>query len=304
LDLRARFGQKSPFSAMKALLFALSACLLGSPLLADDPTAAGSFHGVAGLQLYSLRNEFKKDGVTATLDRVKGYGFTEVETAGTYDLSAADFRKELEKRGLQPISGHFQYDALKKDLAGAIRDAKALGLKYAICPWITHEIADFTEADARRAATDFNTWGEAFRKEGISFGYHCHGYEFRPRDDGSTLFDLIVAETKPENVLFEMDVFWVTSPGVDPVKLLEKYPTRWKLMHLKDMRKGARTGVYTGHADLTDDVPLGTGQVNWPAVLSTAAKVGVQHYFIEDESPTSTAGIPKSLAYLETLKAK
>ena len=75
-------------------------------------------------------------------------------------------------------------------------------------------------------------------------------------------------------------------------------------MHLKDMRKGARTGVYTGHAPLSDDVPLGTGQVNWPAVLSTAAKVGVKHYFIEDESATSVEAIPKSLAYLETLQAK
>jgi sugar phosphate isomerase/epimerase len=287
---------------MKPLLLALSLCLLSLPVHAAD--APGSFHGVAGLQLYSLRDQFKSDGVPATLDRAMSFGVVEVETAGTYGLPAEDFRKELDKRGLKPISGHFQYDALKKDLAGAIHDAKALGLQYAICPWISHDVADFTEADAHRAATDFNQWGEAFRKEGISFGYHCHGYEFQPRDDGSTLFDLIVAETKPEFVLFEMDVFWVTSPGVDPVKLLEKYPTRWQLMHLKDMRKGARTGVYTGHAPLSDDVPLGTGQVNWPAVLSTAAKIGVKHYFIEDESATSVEAIPKSLAYLETLQAK
>ena len=101
-----------------------------------------------------------------------------------------------------------------------------------------------------------------------------------------------------------MDVFWVMHPGQDPVKLLEKYPTRWSLMHLKDIRKGAATGIYTGHAPLTDDVPLGTGMVDWPSVLSTAAKVGVKHYFIEDESPTAAEAIPQSLRYLETLKAK
>ncbi len=288
---------------MKRLLLALSTTLFSFAAFAAD-SPAGAFQGVAGLQLYSFRNEFKKDGVPATLDLAKSFGITEVETASTYGMPPADFRKELEQRGLKPISGHFQYDALAKDIDAAVREAKTLGLQYAICPWISHGIGDFTEADAHRAAADFNKWGEAFKKEGIRFGYHCHGYEFRPRDDGSTLFDLLMAETKPEFVLFEMDVFWVTSPGQDPVKLLEKYPTRWKLMHLKDMRKGARTGVYTGHAPLEDDVPLGTGQVDWPSVLKTAAKVGVEHYFIEDESPTSTQGVPKTIAYLETLKAK
>lgn len=289
---------------MKLLLLTLSATLLPFLASAADPSGEGSFHGTAGLQLYSLRDTFKHDGVPATLDRVKGFGITEVETAGTYGLSAEDFKKQLESHGLTPVSGHFQYDALSKDINAAIRDAKALGLKYVVCPWIPHTIAEFSEADVHKAAADFNRWGEAFKKEGISFGYHPHGYEFKPREDGSTLFDLLMAETKPEFVIYEMDVFWITHPGQDPAKLLEKYPTRWQLMHLKDLRKGARTGVYTGHTSLEDDVPLGTGQVNWPVVLSTAAKVGVKHYFIEDESPTAVDAIPKSLAYLQSLKAK
>jgi len=289
---------------MKRLLLSLTLPIL--PLLsfgADPAPGAGSFHGVAGLQLYSLRDTFKHDGVPKTLDLAKSFGITEVETASTYGMPAEEFKKQLDERGLKPISGHFQYDALNKDVAAAIKEAKALGLKYVVCPWIPHNIAEFSEADVHRAAADFNRWGEAFKAEGISFGYHPHGYEFKPLDDGSTLFDLLVKETKPEFVMFEMDVFWITHPGVDPAKLLEKYPTRWQLMHLKDLRKGARTGVYTGHTSLEDDVPLGTGQVNWPSVFSAAAKVGVKHYFIEDESPTATQGIPKSLAYLETLKA-
>ena len=172
--------------------------------------------GSAGLQLYSLRDQFKSDGVPATLDRAKSFGVVEVETAGTYGLPAEDFRKELDKRGLKPISGHFQYDALKKDLARRrFTHAKALGLQYAICPWISHDVADFTEADAHRAAADFNPMGAKPSAEGDQLPSLHHGYEFQPRDDGSTLFDMIVAETKPEFVLFEMDVFWVTSPGAD-----------------------------------------------------------------------------------------
>jgi sugar phosphate isomerase/epimerase len=99
-----------------------------------------------------------------------------------------------------------------------------------------------------------------------------------------------------------MDVFWVVHPGQDPAKLLAKYPNRWTLMHLKDIRKGARTGVFTGHAPLTDDVPLGTGQVNWPAVLKEAAKIGLKYYFIEDESPTVLDALPVTIKYLSTVK--
>ena len=99
-----------------------------------------------------------------------------------------------------------------------------------------------------------------------------------------------------------MDVFWVAHPGADPVKLLNKYPGRWQLMHLKDIAKGARTGVYTGHAPNEQSAVLGTGQVQWPAVLAAAAKSGVKHYFIEDEHPEAEKQIPLTLKYLPTLK--
>jgi len=117
-----------------------------------------------------------------------------------------------------------------------------------------------------------------------------------------THFDLLVTETKPEFVSFEMDVFWVTHPGQDPAKLLAKYPNRWALMHLKDLRRGAATGIHTGHAPQADDVPLGTGQVNWPAVLKQAAAVGVKHYFIEDESAAPLEAVPASVKYLQGVK--
>jgi sugar phosphate isomerase/epimerase len=90
--------------------------------------------------------------------------------------------------------------------------------------------------------------------------------------------------------------------GQDPAKLLAKYPNRWVLMHLKDLRRGASTGIHTGHAPQSDDVPLGTGQVNWPAVLKQAAAVGVKHYFIEDESAEPLDAVPKSVKYLERVK--
>lgn len=252
-----------------------------------------------GLQLYSLRSQFKLRGVAWTLDQVKSFGIKEVELAGTYDKTAEQFKAELEQRGLKAVSSHFPYARYKNDLEGVVKDAKALGLKYAGCAWIDHKDT-FDEAECRDAIATFNRAGEALAKEGITFFYHAHGFEFQPHGDG-TLLDLLFAETKPEHVSYQMDVLWIVFPGQDPVKLLEKYPNRWKLMHLKDLKQGVATGSLTGKTDVENDVTLGTGQVDYPAVIAAAKKIGVQHYFIEDESSTSVEQIPASVAYMKKL---
>lgn len=254
----------------------------------------------AGLQLYSLRNQFTELGIPRTLDLVKGFGITEVELAGTYDRTPGEFLAELKQRGITAVSAHFPYKRWKDDLDNVVKEAVTLGLKYAGCAWIDHK-GDFTEEACREAIATFNRAGEALTKHGIRCFYHTHGYEFQPFKDG-TLFDLLVNETNPAGVSFQMDVMWVVFPGQDPVKLLEKYPDRWALMHLKDLRKGVATGALTGKTDVSNDVALGTGQMNWPAIAKAARKVGVKYYFIEDESPSSVKQIPQSLAFLKGLK--
>ena len=174
-----------------------------------------------------------------------------------------------------------------------------MGVLYIGTAGIPHQ-AQFTEAEARKAASDFNRFGEALAKQGIKFFYHNHGFEFVPFNDG-TLFDLIMQETKPEFVTFEMDIFWTVHPEQDPVKLLQKYPSRWALMHVKDMRKGTATGKLTGGEDVRNDVAIGSGQIDVAAALKTAQELGVKHYFIEDESPSVRSQIPQSLRYLESL---
>ena len=111
----------------------------------------------------------------------------------------------------------------------------------------------------------------------------------------------ICRQTKPEWVTFEMDLFWTVHPGHDPVALLKKYPNRWELMHIKDMRKGTETGKLTGSEDVRNDVTVGSGQIDVAAALRTAQEVGVKHFFIEDESPSVVEQIPQSLRYLESL---
>jgi sugar phosphate isomerase/epimerase len=276
--------------------------LLAAAAFAANALAAASFQDHTGLQLWSLRDQIKAD-VPAALDWVKAQGIKEVETAGTGNLSAEEFLKLLNDRGLKAVSAHIGYDALAKDLPAAIKTAKTLGVKYVMTAWIPHQ-GPFTAELARKAAADFNKWGAAFRAEGITYGYHPHGYEFvkLESEGGKTPFDLILEGTNPEFVSFEMDVFWVFHAGVDPAALLKQHPTRWSLLHVKDIRKGAVTGLSTGGAPPIDNVAVGTGQINWREVLSAAEQIGVKHYFIEDETPTPLVCIPDSLKYLRGLK--
>src|SRR5215204_3181383 len=257
-----------------------------------------SFKGPVGLQLYSLRDQFKKD-VAGTLDQVRAFGITNVELAGTYGVAPEKFKEQLDSRGLKAVSSHFSYEQCRDNIEDVAREAKVLGIEYAGCAWIPHK-DPFDEKTCREAAAVFNRAGEALAKHGLKFFYHTHGYEFLPYGDG-TLFDLLMAETKPEYVRFQMDVFWVVQPGQDPVKLFEKYGKRFELMHLKDMKRGTPSD-FTGHSDVTNDVPLGAGVIDLKNVLKAAKKAGVKWYFLEDESPTVITQVPASLKYLQEMK--
>lgn len=282
----------------------LSAAL---PLLAALAFAGPSpvdFHDHLGLQMWSLRDITKTDQLKA-LDITRGYGFTEIETGKPTDRPLEQYAAELKERGLVAVGIHTGYDTLTPDgLKDVIHTAKVLGSHYVTCPWIPHGKEGFTETQAHQVAATFNAAGRTLKEAGLAFAYHPHGYEFTPSSagHGDTVFDVLVRETKPEFVSFELDVFWAFHGGQDPVALLNKYPDRWSLIHIKDIRKGAPTGFSTGSAPATDNVPVGKGQIDWPAVLRTAQKVGIQHFFVEDETPNALECIPISLGYLRNLK--
>ena len=280
---------------MKRMLFTLGVfSSLVTASFAADGSAGGSVP--IGLQLYSLRGQFLKN-VPETVQWVAANGIKEVETAGTYNLEPAKFAQMLRDAGLKPVSGHFGFDRFEKDIPGVIAEAKAMGLKFAGTAWIPHE-GGFGEADARKAVEVFNRAGKALAKEGLQFFYHCHGYEFQPFKDG-TYMDFIMRETDPQTVAFEMDTLWVFFPGQDPAAWLKKYPKRWQLLHLKDLKKGVATGVHTGGTDKENNVVLGTGQLNWAEILKAAKEAGVKHYFIEDESSSVQAQVPETVKFLK-----
>ncbi len=250
-------------------------------------------------QAYTYRDWWPKN-VTATLDTIQKLGITELEGGAPKGVSPEEFRKMCDERNIKIPSTGGDYDGLVKSTEGYIKEAKIYGSKYLMCAWIPHQGGKFNLDNAKKAVEDFNKIGKSLKENGIIFCYHTHGYEFQPYEKG-TLMDYLIQNTNPEYVSFEMDLLWVTHGGGDPVKLLKKYGSRWKLMHLKDLKKGI-VGDLTGGTPAENDVILGKGQCDMPAILREAKKAGIKHLFIEDESNYESSQVPKSIAYLKGLK--
>ncbi|MSU84000.1 MAG: sugar phosphate isomerase/epimerase [Pedosphaera sp.] len=259
------------------------------------------FRGPVGIQLYSLRAQFTRN-VPQTIGTVKGFGIQEVELAGNNNLKNPAYRQMLEQAGLKPIAGHFPMERITGDTEAVAKECQDLGIRYVGAAWIKGK-GEFDIEAARKAAADFNKAGKALAAHGIKVFYHCHGYEFKHRNSsGLKAMDILIRETDSRYVAFEMDILWVQYPGEDPAAWLAKYPGRWELMHLKDLKKGVPTGFHNGGTDPNNDVALGTGQMDWAKILKAAQKAGVKHYFIEDESASSVEQIPQSLKFLESVR--
>jgi sugar phosphate isomerase/epimerase len=263
-----------------------------------DAAPKHSLPGVLGLELYTLRHLMAKD-VPGTLKLVKDWGFEDVEGGGLPGKTAAEFKALLGQYGLRMQSMLTGYETLRDKLASVVKDAKEMGCSYVGTAWIPHQ-GPFTRQHVDQASTDFAKWGTALAGEGLQFFYHVHGYEFGATPDG-TLLDTLMKQS-PQDVAFQMDVFWVMRGGGDPAALLTKYPGRFLLMHLKDIAKATQLGDPTGSAPDETSVPLGTGQVDWPAVLKAAKVGGTKMFYIEDEHPKAEEQVPVTLKYLAELK--
>jgi sugar phosphate isomerase/epimerase len=228
-----------------------------------------------GLQLYSVRDLLPKD-FDGTLAKVRAAGYTEVEAAGYYDRTAAEFRKAMDGAGLSCVSTHHPLSVLRQRLEELIAYGQALGLSYMICPSpVRRDPAlkgPLTLEDWRWVAGELNRIGEKVKAAGMSFGYHNHGPEFGS-EGGVVFYDELLRLTDPKLVVFEMDCGWVAAAGRNPVDYLAKTPERFPLLHVKDMVKG-ETGEY--HSTV-----MGRGVVDYRPILRAAT--GLKHYFIEQE---------------------
>ena len=280
---------------MKKITILLLFALFSQEATAQKPLFTAPF----GVQAYTFRNHFPNN-VVGTLDTIKLFGITELEAGVPKGMTPETFKQLCEERGIKIPGTGGDYNQLLKNPDSIADIAKRLGAKYVMCSWIPHKRGAFSLDNAKKAVQDFNTIGKALNAHGLTFCYHDHGYEFQKHGDG-TLMDYIIQNTTPQYVSFEMDVLWTIHGGGDPVKLLKKYKNRWKLMHVKDLKKGIK-GDLTGGTPAENDVVLGEGQADFLKILKIAKKIGIAHYFIEDESNLEMVTVPKSIEYLKSLK--
>jgi len=183
----------------------------------------------------------------------------------------------LEDHGLHVPSGHFDYEKLESKLDYA----QTLGVKYMICPMLPKKMQ--MSADGfKKAGDQLNHWGEMAGQRGMRFGFHNHNYEFRKFGD-TTGFQTLLSATDPKLVCLELDCYWVTQAGGDPVQMLLEHRDRIHLLHLKDRKPGFSISQELNRA-AEHFTEVGSGTLDWKNIFATAEKVGVEHYFVERDN--------------------
>jgi sugar phosphate isomerase/epimerase len=232
-----------------------------------------------GLQLYTLRDQLDKD-VAGTIRQVAEIGYKDVEIYSLYKKSPAEFAKILQDHGVAASSGHYLLPDVKNKWDKHVEDAKTLGLKYMVNA-ILQPAERKSFDDYKRLVDVFNKAGETAQKAGIQFCYHNHNFEFT-KYGSSTAYEYFLNTLDPKLVRFEMDCFWVTHAGQDPVSYFKKYPGRFPLLHIKDMKdKPAPTHKLDARLGLF--APVGQGTIDWKRIFAAAQEGGMQHYYVEQD---------------------
>jgi sugar phosphate isomerase/epimerase len=255
-----------------------------------------------GVQLYSVRDQMKAD-FEGTLAKVAAIGYKEVEFAGYFDHSPKDVRAILDRLGLVSPATHVPYDVLGDKWPAQIESAKIIGQSYIVCPWIPEEMRKQSDI-WQRAAETFNHAGEASQKAGIQFAYHNHWFEFLPVN-GKLPYDLLLEACDPNFVKMELDLCWITVGGGDPLKYFDRYPGRFPLVHVKDLKKipPISTGGAQNFGDTVDLTEVGSGIIDWKRIFAQSEKAGIKHYIVEHDHPKAPFdSIKTSYEYLRQLR--
>ena len=264
--------------------------LAGAALFSDAIMAVAKKKTLTGVQLYSIRDDMKKDP-SGSLKQLANMGYKYVEHANYvdrkfYGYSATEFKKLLDDLGLKMKSGHTvmgqkAWDVSKDDFTDAwrytVEDAAVVGQEYVISPWLDESYRKDIDGLKRFLAV-FNKSGELCKKSGMAFGYHNHDFEFSTMVDGVMLYDIILKETDPNLVIQQMDMGNMYRAGGRPLELLKKYPGRFQSFHVKDE-------IQTDTKEKYESAILGAGIMDVKEVIDLAKKIGgTKHFIIEQES--------------------
>ncbi|HTZ57846.1 MAG TPA: sugar phosphate isomerase/epimerase [Acidobacteriaceae bacterium] len=252
------------------------------PLLTQSLWPEGGRHFPIGLQLSTLvKHKVDQAELVSSLHQIAAIGFQEVEPwHAAYSIPAEQLRQDITGAGMTVSSGHFEYADLTNDFAGQMDYAQKLGLQWVVCPMLPKSQWMSPEG-FHTAARQFNDWARRVNEVGMQFAFHNHDYEFR-KFDGITGYDILLQETDPKLVYLEMDCYWIAQAGYDPVQMLNRLGHRVRMLHIKDRKPGFPTSydMSDGSSHFTE---IGTGGIDWPAVLAVAKKLDVRHYFIEQD---------------------
>lgn len=255
------------------------------------------------VQLYTVR-DLMKDDFEGTIAKVAQIGYKEVEFAGYFGRTPQQVRAVIDKNGLTAPSTHVQYDELDEKFPKVIEDSKTIGLEYIVCPWIPEELRKSPDI-WKQASDKFNKCGEQTKKAGIQFGYHNHWFEFLPVN-GKLPYDQLLADCDPNLVKMELDLCWITAGGSDPVKYFEKYPGRFPLVHVKDIKKVPKVtqaGSQDFGSSLKDITEVGSGMIDWKRIFAHSQQAGIKHYIVEHDNPKQPLeSIKTSYEYLKNLR--
>ncbi|HET7613660.1 MAG TPA: sugar phosphate isomerase/epimerase [Gemmatimonadaceae bacterium] len=242
-----------------------------------------------GLQLYTVRDLMEKD-MPGTLAKVAAAGYKEVEFAGYFGRTPAQIRDLLQQNGLTSPSSHLAIDIFEKTPA-VLADAKAIGNEWATLPWIGEDRRGKTADDWKRMADLLNTFATQAKSAGLRFAYHNHNFELAPVGNTRPL-DILLSNTDPSLVDFEMDLYWVVFGGGDPLDFFNRYPGRFPMVHVKD----------SGGPPDNRMVDVGSGVIDFKTIFANGGKAGIKHYFVEHDQPADPiATITNSARYLSNL---
>ncbi len=251
-------------------------------VVAASKLMAASTTKPLGVQLYTVRDQAERD-LPAVFEAIRKIGYREVELYwSVYAHPAKELRRMLDDHGLRAPSGHFDYDGL----AGKLDYAQELGVHYVVCPMLPKSMWSSLD-DFKRASDQFNRWGEDVHRRGMAFGFHNHNYEFHRFGD-TTGFATLMERTDPKLVCLEMDCYWISQAGRDPLQMFNELGSRIRLLHLKDRKPGFATSQELNQA-AEHFTEVGDGNLDWKKILSAAERNGVEHFFVERDSGSTPA---------------
>lgn len=225
-----------------------------------------------------------------TLARLASMGYQEVEFAGYFDRKPEEVKAILDRHGLAAPSAHVPIEVVRRNWAGTLDVANAIGHRYLVVPWLPEE-GRRTLDDYKRVADEFNRLGAEAKRAGIRFAYHNHDFEFAPLD-GRIPYDVLLAETDPANLALQLDLLWIVKGGHDPLAYFARYPRRFEMVHVKDS---------TGAPEYRQ-VDVGAGTIDFRRILARREQAGIRHVFVEHDDPAHPLAFARaSYDYLERM---